>query len=233
MQIADEGKPEKTITPAMENYLKAIYRIEQEGRQAETNHLSQVLGGIKPASITAMLKKLGELGLVNYAPYQGATLTPAGRKISLEVLRHHRLIELYLVEALGYTWDEVHEEAELLEHYVSEKLEARIAAKLGHPEFDPHGDPIPALDGSLPSRASLPLSECRVGAEVLVIRVLDQSADGLRFLASRGLVTEARLLVLENDALGGPVTVRAGSEETALERPTAAKILVVRAKKDE
>src|SRR5919202_3739182 len=137
------------ISPAIEDYLKAIYTLGRTQAQVTTSLLADHLG-FKPASVTGMLKTMSDMHLVSYTPYHGVELTPGGRRIALEIVRHHRLIELYLVEALGYSWDEVHDEAEALEHVISEKLEARIAARLGHPSFDPHGDPIPSLEGTLP-----------------------------------------------------------------------------------
>ncbi len=137
------------LSTAIEDYLKAIYLLQQQEGEVTTTLLADRLN-VKPASVSGMLKKLGELKLVQHMPYHGVVLMPAGEKIALEVLRHHRLIELYLVEALGYTWDEVHSEAEELEHVISEKLEARIAQWLGNPTHDPHGDPIPGADLTWP-----------------------------------------------------------------------------------
>lgn len=156
------GNELQQITPVVEDYLKAIYMLQQRHGQVKTTTLSERLD-VKPPTVTAILKTLAELKLVVYIPYYGVELSPAGEKIALEVLRHHRLIELYLVEALGFTWDEVHEEAERLEHVISEKLEARIAAHLGDPTVDPHGDPIPALDGTLPNSSALSLADAPVG----------------------------------------------------------------------
>lgn len=130
-EIAPDNAATPRITPSMEDYLRAIYLLQQQHGEVTTSALSEQLGGFKPGSVTGMIKKLAELELVDYTPYQGVRLTAAGQKIALEVIRHHRLLELYLVQALGYSWDEVHEEADALEHYISEKLEARIAAHLG------------------------------------------------------------------------------------------------------
>lgn len=162
-EIAPDNAATPRITPSMEDYLRAIYLLQQQHGEVTTSALSEQLGGFKPGSVTGMIKKLAELELVDYTPYQGVRLTAAGQKIALEVIRHHRLLELYLVQALGYSWDEVHEEADALEHYISEKLEARIAAHLGQPTFDPHGDPIPDEDGVLPLR-SAPASPISVRA---------------------------------------------------------------------
>lgn len=222
-----EGRSDPGITASIENYLKAVYRLEQDGLPGETNRLSEILGGIKPASVTAMVKKLADMGLVEYVPYQGVKLTPAGRRVSLKVLRRHRLIELYLVEHLGYSWDEVHLEAEQLEHYVSDKMVERIAAKLGDPEFDPHGDPIPGLDGNVPARETVSLADCPPGRRMQVFRVLDQNTGVLQFLSGKGLTLGAEILVESRDGFSGTIEVLIGTTRVTLERTSAARILVV------
>jgi len=215
------------ITPVVEDYLKAIYRLAQakEIGQVGTVALAEALN-VKPASVTAMLKTLAELKLVEYEPYYGVTLSGAGMKIALEVVRHHRLIELYLVEALGFSWDEVHEEAEALEHVISEKLEARIAAYLGHPTLDPHGDPIPALDGTLPDSSALSLADVPKGEEARIVRVSDQQSERLRYVAQLGLVPGATVKVTERAPFEGPVTIRIGKKAHALDRKLTGTILV-------
>lgn len=182
-EIAPDNAATPRITPSMEDYLRAIYLLQQQHGEVTTSALSEQLGGFKPGSVTGMIKKLAELELVDYTPYQGVRLTAAGQKIALEVIRHHRLLELYLVQALGYSWDEVHEEADALEHYISEKLEARIAAHLGQPTFDPHGDPIPDEDGVLPLRSGTRLANLSAGDTARIVRVADQHAERLRYLA--------------------------------------------------
>jgi DtxR family Mn-dependent transcriptional regulator len=201
------------ITPNMEDYLKAIYLIQQRGDTVSTSLLSEQLGGLKPGSVTGMIKKLAECKLISHTPYQGVQLTAAGEKVALEVLRHHRLLELYLVEALGYSWDEVHEEAEALEHYISEKLEARIADLLGQPTLDPHGDPIPTLEGEIPISTAVRLTDLPVGARAEIVRVSDQSADRLRYLASLGLIPGAHIQVTEVAPFDGPVSVNIGEDD--------------------
>ncbi len=173
-----------------------------------------------------MLKKLSDLQLVRHTPYHGVELTPAGEKIALEVLRHHRLIELYLVEALGYTWDEVHSEAEELEHVISEKLEARIAEWLGHPTRDPHGDPIPSLEGLLPHGNSRLLDALAVGETGTVTRVLVQDADRLRYLASLGLVPGANVEIQTREPFEGPLTVKVGTTSHVLDARLARTIVI-------
>jgi DtxR family transcriptional regulator, Mn-dependent transcriptional regulator len=200
------------ITPAIEDYLKAIYTLQQQGVEVTTSLLSEQLGGSKPngikqGSVTGMVKKLAEMRLVTHTPYQGVQLTGSGERIALEVVRHHRLLELYLVEALGYSWDEVHDEAERLEHHISEKLEARIAALLGHPEFDPHGDPIPSLAGELPPSDTQQLADMPAGSRAQVVRVCDQHAERLRYLASLGLVLGSELSVSAVAPFDGPISI--------------------------
>jgi DtxR family Mn-dependent transcriptional regulator len=165
--------------------------------------------------------------LVTHTPYQGVRLTTAGERIALEVVRHHRLLELYLVEALGYSWDEVHDEAERLEHHISEKLEARIAALLGHPEFDPHGDPIPSLAGELPPRDTTLLADLNVGSTAQVVRVCDQHAERLRYLAGLGLVPGNKLLVVAVAPFDGPVSVQIDGILHPIDRRLARMIYVL------
>ncbi len=213
------------ITPVVEDYLKAIYHLAQEGGQARTVALAEALN-VKSASVTAMLKTLAELKLVEYEPYYGVTLTDAGAKVALEVIRHHRLIELYLVEALGFSWDEVHEEAEVLEHFISEKLEARIAAHLGNPTFDPHGDPIPTLDGTLPDSSLRSLADLSEKVRARIVRVSDQDGERLRYIAKLGLVPGAQVRIVESAPFDGPVSVQVAKTVHAVDRRLARMILV-------
>jgi DtxR family Mn-dependent transcriptional regulator len=202
---------QQMISESTENYLKAIYELGHHGEKVSTNTLAEALG-VVPASVTGMLKKLSEERprLVNYERHHGASLTPAGRKIALEVIRHHRLIELYLHQALGYSWDEVDAEAERLEHVISEEFEDRIAAMLGHPEFDPHGDPIPSKDGTLLERITPALSELAAGQSGRVARVKDEDPALLRYLAELGIIPSATLTVSERSPFGGTLYVRVG-----------------------
>ncbi|NJN67035.1 MAG: metal-dependent transcriptional regulator [Chloroflexaceae bacterium] len=219
------------ITPAMEDYLKAIYTLQQQG-EVTTSSLGERLGGIKPGSVTGMVKKLAQLNLVEYMPYQGVRLTASGERIALEVIRHHRLLELYLVEALGYSWDEVHEEAEALEHYISQKFAARIAAHLGQPTVDPHGDPIPTSEGKLPDRVEVGLTSLAVGARAQVTRVCDQSAERLRYLATLGLVPGVAIQVVGIAPFEGPISVRIGDTLHVLDQRLARTIFVVTERPD-
>jgi DtxR family Mn-dependent transcriptional regulator len=226
--MAEGDETRSRITPNMEDYLKAIYMVQQRGETVTTSLLSEQLGGLKPGSVTGMIKKLAELNLITHTPYQGVSLTPAGERIALEVLRHHRLLELYLVQALGYSWDEVHEEAEALEHYISEKLEARIAARLGQPDFDPHGDPIPSLEGTLPSSISVSLPDLPAGTQGRIVRVSDQNTAHLRYLAELGLVPGARIEIMDIAPFDGPISLQVAepAQTIALDRRLAQSILV-------
>jgi DtxR family Mn-dependent transcriptional regulator len=171
----------------MEDYLKAIFQLSRAGQSVTTQAVAGRME-VSPASVTKMLKRLAEVRLVEYEKYQGVHLTESGRRVAVEVLRHHRLLELFLTRALGYSWDEVHDEAELLEHFISEKLEARIAELLGHPSFDPHGAPIPTLDGDLPSSDHTRLAEQDLYAPYEVSRVGDSDPDALKELATLSIV---------------------------------------------
>ncbi len=197
-------------SPAVQDYLKGIYTLSSEGPEAHsvsTRSLAMHLG-VSAASATNMLKKLAALGLVDHINYHGAELTQAGRAVALEVIRHHRLLETYLAEALGVPWDEVHAEAEVLEHVLSEELEERIATRLGNPTVDPHGHPIPAKDGSMPPASERRLWEADEGESVAVDRVSDTEAEALRYLAGLGIKPGARLQIMGRGPLGGPLFVR-------------------------
>ena len=176
-------------SPSVQDYLKAIYRLSRDGEQVSTTSLAAALG-VAPASVTGMLKRLaGERPpLVVYRSRRGATLTPAGERIALEIVRRHRLLELFLVRVLGYGWDEVHEEAERLEHAISARMEERIARLLGEPAFDPHGHPIPAPDLTLPLSRAVPLSQAAVGAQGRIVSVSDADPAVLRRLSALGLL---------------------------------------------
>ena len=184
--------------------------------------------GVSAASATNMLKRLDALGLVAHEHYKGAELTESGRKIALEVIRHHRLLETYLAEAMGVPWDRVHEEAEVLEHVLSEDLEDRIAELLGHPEFDPHGHPIPAKDGTMPSASDRRLWDVGDGASVSVDRVSDHESAGLRYLANAGIRPGTKLEVVGRGPLEGPLFVRVDgrNDDVALSRELAEAVWV-------
>ena len=201
---------------AVEDYAKAIYALERRARgPVSTTALAERLG-VTPASASAMVKKLAERGYAAHVPYRGVELTDDGRRIALEVLRHHRLLELYLAEQLGVPWDRVHEEAEALEHVLSEDLEARIAAKLGHPTHDPHGDPIPAADLTIDEGDTRSLDSLEPGAAGRLVRVSDSDPEMLRYLGERGIGIGDALEVVDRQPFGGPLTVRFGRSEHVL-----------------
>lgn len=184
------------LSESVQDYLKTIYSLNHENERATTNALAARLN-VTAASVTGMLKKLAELRLVHYEPYQGATLTPAGKKIALEVIRHHRLLELYLTEAMGYSWDQVHGEAERLEHAISEEFEDRISQLLGHPSVDPHGDPIPTKSGEIAASSRNTLDAADPGSTVRIERVRDEDPALLRLVAELGLTPQTLVTVGE------------------------------------
>jgi DtxR family transcriptional regulator, Mn-dependent transcriptional regulator len=199
------------LTAAVEDYAKAIYTLETDEGSATTNALAERLG-VRAPSVSGMLRKLVALGLVEHERYRGAHLTEQGRRVALEVIRHHRLLELYLVESLGMSWDEVHDQAEVLEHALSEKLEELIASKLGDPTTDPHGDPIPTRELTLEGLETSRLYALEPGTNGTLTRVSDSDPEMLRFLAARGIAPGTRLEVLERQPFDGPVYVRAGDQ---------------------
>jgi len=213
------------LTESQEDYLKQIYLLtEQDNELVSTVALSDKLK-LKPASITNMLKKLSDLHLIEYQPYQGVRLSESGRLVALEVLRHHRLVELYLSEILGFGWDEVHEEAEKLEHVISERLEARISEKLGHPTHDPHGDPIPSVDLKLPDGPAItPLTHLTSGSNGVISRVTTQDSDALNMLSRLNLTLNATVEILESERNG--VRIQTENDRFLLPIELASKIWI-------
>jgi len=211
----------------MEDYLKAVHQIAEAegGGPVSTQALADRLA-ISTASVTGMIKRLHALDLVEHSPYHGVRLTVRGEAVALEVLRHHRLLELYLVEQLGMPWEDVHAEADRLEHHISEGLEDAIAAKLGQPAVDPHGDPIPRRDGTVLRVDAVPLATLAAGDTATVSRVPDRDPRLLQYLAERGLVPGAALAVTTLDDLAGVISIRACGREHTLALHTAATILV-------
>src|SRR5215210_6406674 len=198
----------QSASSAVEDYLKAVYALETRLKgPVPTNALAERLG-VTAGSVSGMLRRLDELGLLEHERYRGVRLTDEGRRIALRTLRNHRLLELLLVEMLDVPWDLVHEEAELLEHVLSDELAERIAAKLGHPEVDPHGDPIPSRDLDLPTQQTRALEDVDVGETVAFVRVSDADPAMLRHLAERGIVPGVTLTVADRQPFGGPLTVR-------------------------
>jgi DtxR family Mn-dependent transcriptional regulator len=216
-------------SPAVQDYLKAIYRLSETGGDHDglitTSQVAEALG-VTAASASNMLKKLDGMGLVAQAKRQGVELTETGKQAALEVIRHHRLLETYLATRLGVPWDEVHREAEVLEHHISEALEARIAAELGDPERDPHGDPIPTVAGQVAAVTGERLSDLPDGSRGTVRRVSDHDPALLRWLAERGLVPDATVEVVGRTPFGGPVAVRVG-EQVVEVPPDAARAVHV------
>jgi DtxR family Mn-dependent transcriptional regulator len=203
---------ETEFSAAVEDYAKAIYALQGRGGGAvSTNALAERLG-VTPASASGMVRKLDEQGLVTHEPYHGVRLTDSGRRVALEVLRHHRLLELYLSESLGVPWDRVHDEAEVLEHVLSEDLEALIAAKLGNPTHDPHGDPIPSAELEVAEEPTECLAALEPGARGTFVRVSDSDPEMLRYLAERGIAPGDALRVEDKQPFGGPLFVTFGDE---------------------
>jgi DtxR family transcriptional regulator, Mn-dependent transcriptional regulator len=212
------------VSESAQDYLKAIWKLERTGDMS-TTALADALG-VSPASATAMLKRLATLGLVVHERYHGATLTPAGERMALEVVRHHRLLELYLMQALGLSWDQVHEEAERLEHHLSDQLESHIDRALGFPTRDPHGDPIPSPELLLQSDEMVCLSDLEAGSMTVVRRVPDGDPELLRYLATLGLVPAEEVTVVDQAPFDGPVTVEVRGARHAIGRSLAARIEV-------
>jgi len=204
------------VSSAIQDYAKAIYALEQRGEGAvTTNALAERLG-VSAASASGMVKKLDGLGLVEHVPYRGVVLTKRGLDVALEVIRHHRLLERFLAEELGVPWDRVHDEAEVLEHHLSEELEELIAAKLGHPTIDPHGDPIPTADLQIVEVDTVSLAVLEPGASGTFVRISDTDPEMLRYLGARGIAPGDGLEVLDKQPFGGPVFVRFGDAVHAL-----------------
>jgi DtxR family Mn-dependent transcriptional regulator len=200
------------LSAAMEDYLKAIFHLDERGSQVTTAGLATTLGVAAP-SVTNMVKRLDEIGLVLHSPYHGIELSTAGRAVAVEIVRHHRLIELYLAEFLDVPWDLVHDEAERLEHVISEDLETRMAEKLGQPGFDPHGDPIPTQEGTIPESPLECLWETELGERVVIARVSDRDPGLLSYLGELGLIPGAVVEVVGTSAYGGTQDIRVGDVE--------------------
>ena len=213
----------RDLTDAMQDYVKEIYKLRLEGKRATTSAIAERMG-VRPPSVTAMLKRLSALGLAEHAPYRGVELTPAGERVALEVIRHHRLLELYLAQALGLSLDEVHSEADRLEHALSEELEARIDQSLGYPTHDPHGDPIPDAELRLDRRQLRTLASLEPGDEATIQRVPDGDDELLRYLTKLALVPGEKVELRAAEPFGGPLTVRVGKTEHAISRELAGGI---------
>lgn len=214
------------LSQQMEDYLKTIYLLQEKNKNGvNTNAIAAALS-VTPASVTGMVKKLAELKLVRHAPYQSVELTKTGDKVALETIRHHRLLELFLTEDLGYSWDQVHAEADKLEHIISEEFEDRIAARLGDPLIDPHGDPIPAKDGTIVAVQQRSLIDLAEGQAAHITRVTDGNPELLRYAAGLGLRPQVRVTLIEAEPFGGPLRLRIGKTEHSIGRELAAQIFV-------
>ena len=205
--MVEQLERRSTFTRSQEDYLKALYQLHGDQRPVPTRDLAQRLG-ISSPSVSEMVTRLSAQGLVEHDRYRGQQLTREGRKVALELVRHHRLLEMFLVQILDYSWDEVHDEAERLEHVISERMEQRIFELLGRPELDPHGHAIPTLGGKVRPLSDRPLSGCRVGEKVVVQGVSDDDAGRLRELERRGLMPGTRIEVVAESKFEGPISVR-------------------------
>lgn len=221
------GSPEldDDYTAPVEDYLKVIYEIERTAGAAATTDIANRLA-IAPASVSGMVRRLAEQGLVEHERYHGVKLTGSGRRVALRMLRRHRVIEAYLTRALGYPWDRVHDEAERLEHAASDELIDRMAEAIGEPATDPHGAPIPTREGAIDERTFISLAELELGARGRVVRVSDDDAPRLRYLGELGLTPGSEVSVLERAPFGGPVRLKVGAIERIVGPSLAAVVLV-------
>jgi DtxR family Mn-dependent transcriptional regulator len=222
-------EPIQDLAPRLSDCLKIIYAMQERGQKVSTGAMSQQLG-VSDATVTMLFKDFAAAGWVEHVPYHGVRLTPLGERKAVEVIRHHRLLELYLARELGYSWDTVHAEAEKLEHVISEEFEDKVDALLGHPTVDPHGDPIPSKDGVITRCPGTPLRELPEGQPARVSRITDQAPEKLRYLGQLGLYPETRVQVLERAPFGGPVRLRIGDEHQATEHllgPELAQQIIV------
>ncbi len=208
------------LTPSVEDYLKAIYHLSSQGGFAATSDIAALLD-VAPPSVSGMVKRLSETGLIEHVPYRGVQLSPQGRRAALRMIRRHRILELYLTQQLGYDWDTVHEEAERLEHAVSDRLIERMAGALGDPHYDPHGAPIPTEAGEIEEAELQSLAEAPVGAEVVLRQVDDADPARLRYLAEQGLLPGTRLAIRDRQPFNGPTTVSFGDTTRVVGRELA------------
>lgn len=215
------------LSESIEDYLKAIYKIEGD-EPVTTNDLAASLN-VAPSSVTKMIKRLDEMELVNYTSHKGVELTDKGKIESLRILRRHRIIETFLHDILGYSWDEVHDEANKLEHYISERFEEAIYKLSGYPKVDPHGDPIPDKEGNLPDDTTLSIVEAELNKKVKISRIMPDDTELLQYLGSLGLVPGAVVKVLEKHPFGGPIVIQKDSKKINLGMEAAKYIWVIEA----
>jgi len=212
-------------TQSTEDYVKSIYKLKKEGKSVSTSSLAKHLN-IGDGSVTGMVKKLSDKKLIHYKPYQGVELTEAGRRLALKMTRRHRLWEMFLVQFLGYQWDEVHDEAERLEHVTSDELEARIDQALGFPKVDPHGDPIPTVTGELVEHTYKNLTECEAGKNYVIVRVSDESPEVLQYLTKSGLSLNKKVKLIQKIQFDGSVVIKVRSQQMPLSQRLAQSIFI-------
>ena len=211
------------LAPRISDCLKVIYAMQERGLKVTTSAVHEQLG-VSDATVTMLFKDFAEAGWVEHTPYRGVRLTPLGERKAMEVIRHHRLLELYLARELGYSWDKVHDEADKLEHVISEEFEDRLDALLGYPTVDPHGDPIPSKDGIISVRKGCMLTELPVGQSALILRVSDQNPEKLCYLGQLGLYPETRVQMVERAPFGGPLRILVGEVPQQVERMLGAEL---------
>src|SRR5437870_1441327 len=217
------------LAPRISDCLKVIYAMQERGLKVTTSAVHEQLG-VSDATVTMLFKDFAEAGWVEHTPYRGVRLTPLGERKAMEVIRHHRLLELYLARELGYSWDKVHDEADKLEHVISEEFEDKLDALLGHPTVDPHGDPIPSKEGIISARKGCTLLQLQEGQSALVLRVSDQDPEKLRYLGQLGLYPEARVELVGRAPFGGPLHIRVGEKSQQVEHmlgPELAEHIIV------
>jgi DtxR family Mn-dependent transcriptional regulator len=212
-------------TEAVQNYLKTIFQLCQKGSGASVQDIAESICVSAPG-VSKMLRHLAKHQLVAYTPYKPVHLTPIGEKIALETIRHHRLLELYLMEGLGYGWEQVHSEAERLEHHISEEFEASIERMLGFPAYDPHGDPIPTRDGQMPPLVTATLAAEEDGARLIIRRVTDENEDLLRYLGERGLRPGTAILLVDREPFGGSLRLQVAGREERISPDAARNVFV-------
>lgn len=212
------------LSPAIEDYLKTIYKLHRDGAVATTDIAKSL--DVAAASVTAMVKRLAKMGLVSHESYRGVELTDAGRKVALEIIRHHRLLETYLRDVMGYSWQQLHDEAEQLEHHISEAFEDKLSEMLGHPTRDPHGHPIPSRDGEVADLSTQSLSESDPGAVVIVQHVSDEDPEMLHYLEDLGLLPGARVEVVSVGPFEGPIEVVVDGNSHTIGRHVAGSVFI-------
>jgi DtxR family Mn-dependent transcriptional regulator len=224
-------KPIQELTPRISDCLKLIHAMQERGQKVSTSAVSEQLG-VSDATATMMFKDFAAAGWVEHVPYRGVRLTPLGERKAIEVIRHHRLLELYLARELGYSWDKVHAEADRLEHVISEEFEDKLDALLGYPTVDPHGDPIPSKDGTIATRKGRTLGQLQVGETAQILRVSDQDSEKLCYLGQLGLYPETKVQIVERAPFGGPLRIRVGEGDEQREHmlgPELASEIIVSA----